>query len=107
MNLFRRWLTATPSRHEAVALYEEAKGTRAAGLDALKPMLAQHFVGERTIVGSGGYEKAASIIRTSLPRSKKTRSGDLAELLATEYYSAETPFSVPIKKLRWKDDRDV
>jgi hypothetical protein len=69
--------------------------------------LADHFVGEATIVQAGGYKKAAAIIVNSLPSSKKTQSGDLGELLATEYLNAETAFVVPVKKLRWKSDRQM
>jgi hypothetical protein len=56
---------------------------------------------------AGGYSKSASIIANSLPDSKQVRSGDLGELLATEYVNAETHFDVPIKKLRWKSDRQM
>jgi len=70
-------------------------------------LLAEHFVGEGTIVQAGGYSKAAAIIANSLPTNKRTRSGDLGELLATEYLNSETPFVVPIKKLRWKSDRET
>jgi hypothetical protein len=88
-------------------LYGERPGTRAVGLKSLKGLLAEHFVGEATIVQAGGYKKAAAIIANSLPSNKQTQSGDLGELLATEYLNAETTFVVPIKKLRWKSDRQT
>lgn len=50
---------------------------------------------------------AAAIIANSLPSNKKTRSGDLGELLATEYIKSETSFVVPLNKLRWKSDRQM
>ena len=59
------------------------------------------------ILQAGGYAKAAAIVANSLPSNKKTRSGDLGELLATEYLNSETSFLVPIKKLRWKSDRET
>jgi hypothetical protein len=76
-------------------------------LSALKKLLGEHFVGEGTIVQAGGYSKAAKIIANSLPTNKRTRSGDLGELLATEYLNSETSFVVPIKKLKWKSDREM
>ena len=88
-------------------MYTEKPGARLLGLGELKKLLADHFVGEGTIVQAGGYAKAAKIIANSLPSNKKTRSGDLGELLATEYLNSETPFVVPIKKLRWKSDREM
>lgn len=90
-----------------MALYTERPGALAVGLKALKGLLADHFVGEARILQAGGYKKAAAIIINSLPSNKKTQSGDLGELLATEYLNAETQFVVPIKKLRWKSDRQM
>jgi len=55
----------------------------------------------------GGYAKSADVIKNSLPTSKRTQSGDLAELIACEHVDAHTSFRVPIRKLQWKDDRDM
>jgi hypothetical protein len=76
----------------------------------LKPLLnllADHYVGAATVAKAGGYDKAAAVIHNSLPTSKRTRSGDLGEMVATEYVDAETTFRVPIRKLRWKSDRQM
>jgi len=59
------------------------------------------------IVKAGGYTKSAAIIANSLPTNKRTRSGDLCELLATEHIKSETAFSIPINKLRWKSDHQM
>lgn len=106
-DLFKKWLKSLPTSRLDVTLYGERPGARAVGLNALKGLLAEHFVGEATILQAGGYKKAAAIITNSLPSNKKTQSGDLGELLATEYLNAETTFVVPIKKLRWKSDRQT
>ena len=106
-DLFIKWLKPKPTTHQGVKLYVERPGARDAGLSSLKKLLAEHFVGEATIVQAGGYKRAAEVITNSLPSSKRTQSGDLGELLATEYVNAETPFVVPINKLRWKADRQA
>lgn len=108
-DLFNKWLHQIATPHKNVALYGERSGARTVGLKTLKPLVADHFVGEATILSAGGYEKAADLIKNSLPTSNKktTRSGDLCELLATEYVDSETSFVVPIKKLRWKSDREM
>jgi hypothetical protein len=106
-DLFKKWLKPVSTPHQGVALYSERPGARSAGLSALKVLLPAHFVGEATVVRAGGYTKAAAIIANSLPTNKKTQSGDLGELLATEYLNSETSFTVPIKKLRWKSDRQM
>jgi uncharacterized protein DUF1837 len=106
--LFKKWLQAAANKtHATVSIYTERTGARSAGLKELKKLLADHFVGESTIMQAGGYSKSAAIIANSLPTNKRTRSGDLGELLATEYLNSETPFAVPIKKLRWKSDREM
>jgi hypothetical protein len=88
-------------------MYHERRRARSIGLTELKQQLVDHFVGELTVVQAGGYTKASKIIANSLPSSKRTKSGDLGELLGTEYVNSETRYSVPIKKLRWKSDRQM
>lgn len=105
--LFTAWLGSVASPHGSVVLYQERKGARRIGVKHLKSLLGDHFVGEETILRSGGYPKAAALVANSLPTNKRTRSGDLGELLATEYVDAETAFAVPVKKLRWKSDRQM
>jgi len=80
-DLFKKWLQPVAKPHPGVSLYTEKPGVRLLGLGALKKLLADHFVGEGTIVQAGGYSKAAKIIANSLPSNKRTRSGDLGELL--------------------------
>jgi hypothetical protein len=106
-DLFKKWLRKVTKPYAGVTLYEERPGSRKQGLGMLKKLLADYFVGGGTILQAGGYSKAAEIIANSLPSNKKTRSGDLGELLATEYINSETTFLVPIKKLRWKSDRET
>lgn len=54
-----------------------------------------------------GKPAAAAKLRTKLPEVAKIRSGDIGEVLTAEYISEETVFSIPIKKLRWKDHRNM
>ena len=55
----------------------------------------------------GGFEKSAHVLRNRLPESKKTRSGDLGEIIATEFVDQTTDYKVPIRRLRFKDDRNL
>lgn len=54
-----------------------------------------------------GKPAAAAKLRVRLPEVVNIRSGDIGEVLTTEYINKETVFSVPIKKLRWKDHRNM
>jgi hypothetical protein len=105
-DLFQIWLDARTASG-GVQFYEERPGCRADGLRVLRQLVVDHFVGEATVMKAGGYAKAAGVIQNSLPVAKRTRSGDLGELLATEYLDSQTPYKVPIRKLRWKSDRDM
>lgn len=105
-DLFSKSLSATV-QEERLTVFYERPGARAATLAAVRTLVADHFVGESVILQAGGYAKAAATIANSLPTNKRTRSGDLGELLATEYVDAETGFVIPFRKLRYKSDRQM
>jgi hypothetical protein len=107
-SIFGTWLVTSPGTIPVgVRVYVEASGNRTTGMQRLNELLADHFVGLSVVMQAGGFKKAATIIKESLPVDKRTRSGDLAELRATEYVDSETTFRVPIRKLRWKSDREM
>jgi hypothetical protein len=54
-----------------------------------------------------GKQKAATYLRDKLPQNPKVRSGDLGEILATQYIDECTSYKAPIKRLRWKDHREM
>lgn len=54
-----------------------------------------------------GALKTAALLREELPTRKRSRSGDFGEILATEYVDEEMDFDVPIRRLQWKDGREM
>jgi hypothetical protein len=74
---------------------------------AIRESVKDHLVGLAVIEEMGGYALAAQVIRNKLPTAKRIRSGDLGEILATEYVTQQTDWWVPIKRLRHKDDRNT
>ena len=83
-------------------------------LDEASPVVAgivpDHYVAPdrvATLMTSLGKGVAANYVRDRLPTTKRARSGDLGEILSTEYIDAKTKYTVPIKRLRWKDHRDM
>jgi uncharacterized protein DUF1837 len=54
-----------------------------------------------------GKDAAAEYLRNKLPTKPSLRSGDLGEILATEYIQERTDFSAPVKRLRWRDHREL
>jgi len=77
---------------------------------AVAALVPGHYASEEHIARSLdrlGKNGAADFVRQKLPTSKSMRSGDLGEILATEYIAEWTDYSVPIKRLRWKDHRNM
>jgi len=90
-----------------ITVLEECYEHRTAAERALARTVRDHFVGIEIIKKMGGFTKAAIVVQNALPMGKITRSGDFGEILATEYVEQCTSFSVPIRRLRYKDDRTV
>jgi hypothetical protein len=54
-----------------------------------------------------GYPGASNVLRVTLPRTPRARSGDLGEILATELVEEEIGLRVPVRRLRYKDGREM
>jgi Cap4 SAVED domain len=54
-----------------------------------------------------GYAAAAKILNAELPKTPTARSGDLGEILATELVEEEIGLRVPVRRLRYKDGRNM
>ena len=74
---------------------------------AIQQAALDHLVGLEIIEQMGGFPAAAAHIRSRVSERPRVMSGDLGEILASEYIAQRTSFVVPVKRLRWKDDRDV
>lgn len=80
------------------------------GRALLAELVPDHYASEEHIARALerlGKQAAADLIREKLPTTKNIRSGDLGEILATEYIDTHTDFTAPIKRLRWKDHRNM
>lgn len=52
--------------------------------------------------------KLAAYVETKLPKAQRQKSGDLGEILATEYVNRVlSSYQVPINRLIWKDSREL
>jgi hypothetical protein len=80
------------------------------GRNAVAAIVPGHYAAEEQvarILRRLGRPKSAAFIEGKLPTTKSIRSGDLGEILATEYVASQTPYAVPVKRLRWKDHRNM
>jgi hypothetical protein len=105
--LFPSWFESKNTTNKSLVVMEERPGGREAVFEAFVNTVSDHFVDLAIIEKMGGFSKSAHVLRNRLPVSKKTRSGDLGEIVATEFVARTTDFSVPIRRLRFKDDRDL
>ncbi len=109
---FEAWLHATEykvSRHCKILL-DERDGSRESVVPLLREIARSHYVSPKTMakrLANLGAPKTAALLRETLPTSKRARSGDLGEILATEFVNAMLDFEVPIRRLQWKDGREM
>src|SRR3954471_14667439 len=54
-----------------------------------------------------GFATAAAILRERLPTKARSRAGDLGEILASELAEEMLEFRVPVRRMRFKDGREV
>lgn len=88
----------------------ERDGSRSGVLDDVRELVHGHYVDPKIAakrMASLGAPKTAALLREHVPTRKTARSGDLGEVLATELAEQELNYSVPIRRLRWKDGREM
>lgn len=111
-HLLSRWLTVATAdigRH-SLRVLTERDGSRSSILDDLRELVRRHYVDPELAakrIASLGAPKTAALLREHVPTTKKARSGDLGEVLATELAELGLKYDVPIRRLRWKDGREM
>lgn len=112
MALFDAWCASEKEetgRKRYWTLVEKAGG-RDAIRDSLAETMRSHYDRLDRIaddVARLGFDKAATILRAVLPQSATARSGELGEILATELVEEEIGLRVPVRRLRYKDGREM
>lgn len=109
---FSKWLQCDQSavgRH-SLRVLTERDGSRASISDNLCELVRGHYVDPKLTakrIASRGAPKTAALLREHVPTRKKARSGDLGEVLATELAEQQLQYHVPIRRLQWKDGREM
>jgi hypothetical protein len=112
IDFFDRWLSIqkTNAGRHVLLICTENPGSRDNVIIELRDIVRSHYVApEITVrrIAELGAPRTAELLREHLPTSKTARSGDLGEVLATELTERRLAFRVPIRRLRWKDGRDM
>lgn len=111
-HVLNRWLSTNSSsvgKHQLHVMTEQA-GVRASVLDDVRAVVRTHYVSPEIAarrVADLGAPATAKILRELLPKTKTARSGDFGEVLATEVAEQTLGFTVPVRRLRWKDGRNM
>lgn len=106
LSIFDACIKTTKSifHHKVTKL--EATPPYAGLVNELAPRLKLHYTPEK-ILSKWGKLQLAKYLAKKLPTKQVSRSGELGEIIATEYInSGALPDQVPIKRLRWKDTRE-
>ncbi len=82
----------------------------ATGIQVTATAVPAHYAAEERIAAALarlGKAAAAQLITDLLSQTPQIRSGDLGEIYATEWIDAHSGYRAPIKRLRWKDHRNM
>jgi hypothetical protein len=112
VGLYKKWCEATKEKDKRKRYwtYVEKDGGRDEIRDDLAEVIRSHYDRLERIaddVKQLGYEFASEILRTATPQTARGRSGDLGEILATELVEEEIGLRVPVRRLRYKDGRNM
>lgn len=112
MGLYERWCEATKEKDKRKHYwtYVEKDGGRDEISAHLAKTIRSHYDRLERIaedVERLGYKIAAKILSEAMPQTDKGRSGDLGEILATELVEEEIGLRVPVRRLRYKDGRNM
>ena len=112
MPLFDDWCSESEdevNNHDIVVLRGDDDHA-AIGVEAVAKELPRHYVSDdryADILKKLGKHAAAQYLEEKLPQTDQIRSGDLGEILAVSYIEQETIWDQTVKKLRWKDHREM
>ena len=108
--MFENW-DEDPCEHIGVhSLVVLANDGKKKTVEDVARALPKHYVSNRRyadILEKLGKPSAADYLRTRLPTTKATKSGELGEILGLTFVEERTRWGSTIQKLRWKDSRNM
>lgn len=112
MGLYDRWCESVKKddKRRHYWIYVERAGGRDEIRDYLASTIRSHYDRLERIAADVkrlGYKGAGEILSAEMPQTTRSRSGDLGEILATELVEEEIGLRVPVRRLRYKDGRNM
>lgn len=112
--LFDEWLEGDAifddGKHHVLAILDEIPEVRETRLDEILDVMRTHYVDAQTAadrLAELGAANTAALLREKLPKTTRARSGEMGEIIATEIAERRMKWRVPIRRLRWKDGREM
>jgi len=111
--MFDQWceIEETPlTRRKTLCTLIERDGGRAVVRRELAECVRSHYDDLEQIaedIRLLGFPDASVILNERLPRTRRARSGEMGEILATELVEFQTDFFIPVRRLRYKDGREM
>lgn len=107
-----KWLTAKRAEigKHSLLLLSEIDGRREIVIADLRDVLRSHYVAPQVLaerLAQLGAPATAELLREHFPITASARSGDVGEIIATEVVERFFDYKVPIRRLRWKDGRNM
>lgn len=112
MARMRSWVTTTREdvgSHKVVRMAPPNDAAVDAGVLWAAAAVPRHYVSAdefAAVLRELGKPEAAAVLSGKLPLGKRARSGELGEILGTQYVARELGYRM-IARLRWKDSRDM
>ncbi|WP_294265315.1 Hachiman antiphage defense system protein HamA [uncultured Chryseobacterium sp.] len=112
MSIFRNWIHFQEEDVVGRTLHicTETLDGRIKITDDLRQVMRSHYNDLAQIADDIkylGYPDASAVLAERLPQTSRARSGDLGEILATEYIEHALGYQIPIRRLRYKDGREM
>lgn len=109
---FAKWCVASeePIQKHKLHGLGIAAGKQAQAISSISSAVPSYYTDPKRIADllkKLGKPAAAAHVEQKLPTQVSIRSGDLGEILCNAYVYAATPFNLGIRRLRWKDHRNM
>lgn len=109
---FNDWCDSadTPLGNHNVRVMTSRPADVPTGIQLSASAVPGHYAAEERVahaLARLGRVEAARMVTDLLPQTSRIRSGDLCEIYATEWVNTHSGYSAPIKRLRWKDHRNM
>ncbi|GKS95189.1 Hachiman antiphage defense system protein HamA [Acidovorax sp. SUPP2825] len=112
MTRFAEWCAQVdiPAANHKLQVLTADPAKLKAAVDIIAKVVPDHYVMPgrlAQLLARLGRTEVAAYVAEKLPTTKQIKSGDLGEILCTTFIHENTPYKLGIRRLRWKDHRNM